>query len=103
MISTRATISPVTAIVRGAATHPEDDLVLATAVSARADCLVTGDRQLQRLGSYQGVSILSPALFSSFSTPDRSLGSHGAERASHQSAAQDAAAEARAQVPLISD
>ena len=45
------------------ATHPEDDLVLATAVSGRADFLVTGDRQLQRLGSYQGVKIVSPREF----------------------------------------
>ena len=37
------------------ATHPEDDLVLATAVSAQADYLVTGDRQLLALGTYQGV------------------------------------------------
>lgn len=37
--------------VTGIATHPEDDLILATAVSAGADYLVTGDRQLQVLGS----------------------------------------------------
>lgn len=49
--------------VAGVATHPEDDLVLATAASARADYLVTGDRQLLRLGSFEGVSIISPADF----------------------------------------
>jgi putative PIN family toxin of toxin-antitoxin system len=49
--------------VSGVATHPEDDLVLATAASARADYLVTGDRQLLRLGSFKGVSIISPADF----------------------------------------
>ena len=45
------------------ATHLEDDLILATAVSGKVDCLVTGDRELQRLGSYQGVRILSPNSF----------------------------------------
>ncbi len=45
------------------ATHPEDDLVLATAVSAAADYLVTGDKQLQRLGGYHGVAIVSPRDF----------------------------------------
>ena len=45
------------------ATHPEDDLILATAVSARADYLVTGDSQLQKLGHCQGVTILSPRDF----------------------------------------
>lgn len=58
-----ATRVAVTAIVAGVATHPEDDLVLAAAVSTAADYLVTGDRQLQRLGSYQGVTILSPSDF----------------------------------------
>jgi putative PIN family toxin of toxin-antitoxin system len=58
-----ATIAPITVEVRGVATHPEDDLVLATAVSAQADYLVTGDTKLQRLGSYQGVTIVSPREF----------------------------------------
>jgi putative PIN family toxin of toxin-antitoxin system len=49
--------------VSGVATHPEDDLILATAISGRADYLVTGDRQLQRLGSYCNVSIVSPRDF----------------------------------------
>jgi predicted nucleic acid-binding protein len=50
-------------LVTGVASHPEDDPILATAVSASADYLVTGDRQLQRLGSYRGVSIVSPREF----------------------------------------
>jgi hypothetical protein len=37
--------------------------VLAAAVSADADYLVTGDRQLQRLGTYEGVRIVSPRDF----------------------------------------
>ena len=49
--------------VRGVATHPEDDLVLATAVSGQVDYLVTGDRQILRLGMYEGVTIISPAAF----------------------------------------
>jgi putative PIN family toxin of toxin-antitoxin system len=53
----------ITVNVHGVATHPEDDLILATAVSANADYLVTGNRQLQALGSFQGVSIVSPREF----------------------------------------
>jgi putative PIN family toxin of toxin-antitoxin system len=63
LLTTQATLVPITAQVSGVATHPEDDLVLATAVSARADYLVTRDRQLLRLGSYQGVTVLSPTEF----------------------------------------
>ena len=49
--------------VTGVASHPEDDLILATAVSGAADFLVTGDRDLQQLGSYRGVAIVSPREF----------------------------------------
>ena len=53
----------ITVEVSGVATHPEDDLVLAAAVSAGADYLVTGDKQLLKLGRYQGATILSPRDF----------------------------------------
>jgi putative PIN family toxin of toxin-antitoxin system len=59
----RPVLVPITASVQGVASHPEDDLILATAVSARADYLVTGDRQLLALGAYQGVQIVSPRDF----------------------------------------
>ncbi|MDP9474043.1 MAG: putative toxin-antitoxin system toxin component, PIN family [Chloroflexota bacterium] len=63
LLQLEAEVVPVTAQVTGVATHPEDDLVLASAVSASADYLVTGDKQLQRLGRYEGVMILSPRDF----------------------------------------
>jgi uncharacterized protein len=53
----------LTTRVSGVATHPEDDLVLATALSASADYLVTGDRQLQQLQHFRGVIIVSPRQF----------------------------------------
>jgi putative PIN family toxin of toxin-antitoxin system len=49
--------------VAGIASHPEDDLILATAVSGRADYLVTGDAQLQKLAHYHSIPILSPRAF----------------------------------------
>lgn len=45
------------------ATHPEDDRVLAAVASSNAEYLVTGDRQLQRLESFQNASIISPQRF----------------------------------------
>jgi putative PIN family toxin of toxin-antitoxin system len=63
LVSAEATVVVPTVVVSGVATHPEDDRVLAAAVSARVDYLVTGDRQLRRLGSYRGVRILSPREF----------------------------------------
>jgi putative PIN family toxin of toxin-antitoxin system len=62
-IRATATFTRVAVTVQGVATHPEDDIVLATALSAGADYLVTGDKKLQDLGSYQGVIIVSPGAF----------------------------------------
>jgi putative PIN family toxin of toxin-antitoxin system len=58
-----AAVIPITVEIHGVATHPEDDLVLATAVSAGVEYLVTGDTKLQQLGSYEGVQVLSPRQF----------------------------------------
>jgi putative PIN family toxin of toxin-antitoxin system len=63
LLRRRATFTPIAVQVQGVATHAEDDLILATAVSARANYLVTGDTKLQDLGTYQGVAILSPREF----------------------------------------
>ena len=49
--------------VTGVASHPQDDLILATAASASAEFRVTGDKMLLKLGSYSGVSIVSPSGF----------------------------------------
>lgn len=50
-------------IIPAVADDEEDDLVLATAVAGSATHLVTGDRGLLRLGSYQGITILPPREF----------------------------------------
>jgi putative PIN family toxin of toxin-antitoxin system len=63
LLRRRAALTLLTAAVQGVATHPEDDLVLATAVSVHADYLVTGDKKLQRLAAYQGIAILAPRAF----------------------------------------
>jgi putative PIN family toxin of toxin-antitoxin system len=50
--------------VTGIATHPEDDPILATALSAHVDYLVTGDQRLRdRVPSFQGIPLVSPAAF----------------------------------------
>lgn len=40
---------------------PDDDVVIGTALAAKADLLVTGDRGLLDVGMYQGVRIVSVA------------------------------------------
>ena len=63
-VAQHAALVSITVTVSGVATHPEDDLVLATAVSAGADYLVTGDRRLRaRVSHFRGVTLVSPAEF----------------------------------------
>jgi predicted nucleic acid-binding protein len=47
----------------GIATHPEDDVIVATAVLGNAELLVTGDRQLLKLGRVEGVRIVDSRMF----------------------------------------
>ena len=43
------------------AADPDDDHVIAAAVAARADLLVSGDRHLLALGTHLGIRIVTPA------------------------------------------
>jgi putative PIN family toxin of toxin-antitoxin system len=49
--------------IHGVADDDEDDLILATAVAANADYLVTGDKGLLALGAFQGIPIMTPRAF----------------------------------------
>jgi putative PIN family toxin of toxin-antitoxin system len=58
-----ATFVAPASTVQGIGEDLEDDLVLATAVAGQAEYLVTGDRHLQGIAAYQGITILSPRQF----------------------------------------
>ena len=59
LLREEATVVPITVQVQGKATHPEDDLILATAVSAKADYLVTGDKKLRSVNPREFFDILA--------------------------------------------
>ena len=63
LLRQRAQLTPISVFVEGVASHPQDDLIIATAVSAEAEYLVSGDKELQDLRSYGQVKIVSPAAF----------------------------------------
>ena len=42
---------------------PDDDNILATAVSGKCDCIITGDQDLLVLKAYEGIDIFSPREF----------------------------------------
>lgn len=58
-----ASVVEPTVDVQGVATHPEDDKVLATALSGGASVLCTRDKQLLKLRAFRGIEILSPGEF----------------------------------------
>ena len=63
LLNTESHLALLTTEVHGIATHPEDDLVLAAAISGSADYLVTGDKGLLAVGVYAGVTIVTPRAF----------------------------------------
>jgi len=59
LLNHQARLTTLTVVVSGVATHPEDDLVLATALSGHAQFVVTGDHGLLQLMQYRGLILLS--------------------------------------------
>lgn len=59
----RAVLVKAEKLKRPVCRDPDDDLVLATAVAAKADCILTADDDLLVLGSYSGIEIFSPRAF----------------------------------------
>ena len=53
-------VRPV-ATLRVVAADPDDDHVIAAAIAAQADLLISGDHDLLALGTHQGIRIVSPA------------------------------------------
>jgi putative PIN family toxin of toxin-antitoxin system len=58
-----ARMQPVTVHVAGIAAHAQDDVILATAASAEAPYLVTGDKALLERGAFRGTTLLTPRQF----------------------------------------
>jgi putative PIN family toxin of toxin-antitoxin system len=63
LVREEATLVPITTPVPAAAPDRADNLVLATAESARVAYLVTGDGELQRLARHRDIAILPPRAF----------------------------------------
>ncbi len=58
-----ATITPGSEIVQDASPDPADDMVLSCALEGQADFLISGDQDLIKIKSYEGVKIVTPATF----------------------------------------
>lgn len=64
LVQERATVVSIITPIPKVATHPEDDIVLATAESGKASYIVTGDHGLQSLTQFNGIHIVNPRRFS---------------------------------------
>ena len=60
--SSSEVVEPAT-VPRGTLRDKDDLPVLGTAIAGDVACIVTGDQELLALGSFRGVSILSPRAF----------------------------------------
>jgi putative PIN family toxin of toxin-antitoxin system len=63
LLRTRFEIVEPAAVEEGACRDPDDLPVLGTALAARGDALVTGDKDLLELETWQGIRIVSPPDF----------------------------------------
>ena len=58
-----ATVVKTKPLSQSACRDPDDDEVLATALAAKAEIILTGDKDLLTLKEFQGIKILSPRQF----------------------------------------
>ena len=63
VLKTFAVIVPGTITVNAVPDDPDDDIIIACAIEAEADVIISGDRHLLSLGSYQGVPIVKAVEF----------------------------------------
>ena len=47
----------------GVVRDPDDDVILACATKGQADAVITRDKDLLSLGSYQGIAVITPETF----------------------------------------
>ncbi|MBI2029757.1 putative toxin-antitoxin system toxin component, PIN family [Candidatus Gottesmanbacteria bacterium] len=71
LVRERATIVPITTPIPNIATHPEDNIVLATAESGNASYIVTGDYGLQNLIEFKDVHIVNARNFNEILQKDK--------------------------------
>lgn len=69
VLKTFAVIVRGTITVNAVPDDPDDDVIIACAIEAEADMIISGDQHLLSLGSYQGVTIVKAVEFLSSYMP----------------------------------
>jgi len=55
-----STITPGAVMVQGVCSDPKDDMFLSCALEGQADYIISGDKHLLNLKTYQGIKIMAP-------------------------------------------
>ncbi|MGI9165717.1 MAG: putative toxin-antitoxin system toxin component, PIN family [Pyrinomonadaceae bacterium] len=63
LLRSRMTVVSASKLENPVCRDPDDDNVLAAAISGECDCIITGDKDLLVLKHYQGINIFSPRDF----------------------------------------
>ena len=63
VLRSRMKVVPASKLDSPVCRDPDDDNVLAAALSAHCDCIITGDKDLLVLKAYEGIDIFSPRHF----------------------------------------
>lgn len=63
LLRTRMKVVSESALTSPVCRDPDDDNILAAAISGDCDCIITGDKDLLVLKKYEGVDIFSPRDF----------------------------------------
>ncbi len=63
VLRSRMKVVPASKLDSPVCRDPDDDNVLAAALSAHCDCIITGDKGLLVLKAYEGIDIFSPRHF----------------------------------------
>ncbi len=63
VLRSRMKVVPASKLDSPICRDPDDDNILAAALSAHCDCIITGDKDLLVLKAYEGIDIFSPRHF----------------------------------------
>jgi uncharacterized protein len=66
LLRSRVQVILPTPLARNVCRDPDDDMVLATALTGKAICIITGDKDLLTLKKFGSIDILSPSEFEAY-------------------------------------
>ena len=63
LIVNNAEITQCPPLLKQVCADPDDDKFLACALASNSECVISGDKALQRVSGYRGIAVMSPRQF----------------------------------------